>query len=198
MLDIVLVCRRSRHLPPMRVQIFTPNLEPVISIQTFSRKITKRYLLKPIIPIITYNHSMLQRTTSKRRVHVHLITTQFVFFPLLIVVNGYFSSLILTLFWSTGDRGSCRRLRPNIHSNLKLGASQSFSRKISQDSATPRPMERGELTAAPPSRPRPRHGSAPGTPRPTERGELTAAFPSRQRPRHGRVPGTPPSTTPRA
>jgi hypothetical protein len=48
--------------------------------------------------------------------------------------------------------------------------------------ATPRPTEHREpeLRAAPPSRPRPRHGSAPGTPRPTERGELTAALPSRQ------------------
>jgi hypothetical protein len=29
MLTLFLVCRRPRHLPPMRVQIFTPNLAPV-------------------------------------------------------------------------------------------------------------------------------------------------------------------------
>ncbi len=29
MFEIVLVCRRPRQLPPIRVQICTPNLEPV-------------------------------------------------------------------------------------------------------------------------------------------------------------------------
>ena len=59
---IVLVCRRLRHLPPMRVQIFTSNLEPV---HPSLDKITKRYVLKPNILIIAYNHSKLRRTDSK-------------------------------------------------------------------------------------------------------------------------------------
>ena len=46
--DIVLVCRRPRQLPPMSVQIFTSNLEPV---NPSLEKITKRYVLKPNILI---------------------------------------------------------------------------------------------------------------------------------------------------
>jgi hypothetical protein len=61
--------------------------------------------------------------------------------------------------------------------------------------ATPPPTERGELTAAPPSRPRPRHSATDGAPCHGS-GTVTVASPSRSRPRHGRVPGTPPSTTP--
>ena len=60
--DIVLVCRRPRQLPPMSVQIFTSNLEPV---NPSLDKITKRYVLKPNILIIAYYYSKLQRTDSK-------------------------------------------------------------------------------------------------------------------------------------
>jgi hypothetical protein len=60
--DIVLVCRRPRQLPPMSVQIFNSNLEPV---NPSLGKITKRYLWKPNILIIAYYHSKLRRTDSK-------------------------------------------------------------------------------------------------------------------------------------
>ena len=59
MFDIVLVCRRLRQLPPMRFQV-NPSLGESILLsesQSFSRKITTRYLLKLIIPIATYYHS---------------------------------------------------------------------------------------------------------------------------------------------
>jgi hypothetical protein len=68
MFEIVLFCKRPRQLQPMLVQIFTPTLAPVNP----SLKITKRYLLKPIIPIITYYHLMLRRPDSKRRVDYSL------------------------------------------------------------------------------------------------------------------------------
>ncbi len=69
----------------------------VICSKSFSRKISIWYLLsKPVMPIMTYNHSMLQRTAYKRRVDVRLITTQFAYFPFLIVDNGYLSSSMLT------------------------------------------------------------------------------------------------------
>ena len=58
MFDIVLVCRRLRQLPPMRFQV-NPSLGKSILLsesQSFSRKITTRYLLKLIIPIATYYH----------------------------------------------------------------------------------------------------------------------------------------------
>ena len=82
MFDIVLICRKPRQLPPMRVQIFTPNrdLEPVNDCQSCSRKITTRYLLKPIIRSITYFHSMLRQTDSKRPEDVPRIITQFALF----------------------------------------------------------------------------------------------------------------------
>jgi hypothetical protein len=44
---------------------------------------TKRYLLKPIISIATYYHSMLRRTASKRPEDVPRITTQLVLFFLI-------------------------------------------------------------------------------------------------------------------
>jgi hypothetical protein len=62
---------------------------------------TKRYLLKLVI---TYYHSMLRRTDSKRRVDVPRITTQLVYFPSLIFDKRLF--FVLTLFWSAGDQGS--------------------------------------------------------------------------------------------
>jgi hypothetical protein len=62
-----------------------PNLHSKLGAsQSFSRKITKNYLLKLIIPIIKYNHSMLRSPDSKRRVDISRITTQFVYFSLLI------------------------------------------------------------------------------------------------------------------
>ena len=60
--DIVLVCRRPRQLPPMSVQIFTSNLEPI---NPSLDKITQRYVLKPNILILAYYHSKLRRTDSK-------------------------------------------------------------------------------------------------------------------------------------
>ncbi len=60
--DNVLVCRRQMQLPPMSVQIFTSNLEPV---NLSFNKITKRYVLKPNILIIAFYHSKLWRTDSK-------------------------------------------------------------------------------------------------------------------------------------
>jgi hypothetical protein len=62
--DIVLVCRRLRQLPPMSVQIFTSNLEPV-HLSLSLDKITQKYVLKPNILIIAYYHSKLWRTDSK-------------------------------------------------------------------------------------------------------------------------------------
>ena len=114
MFDIVLVCRRPRQLPPMRVHIFTPS--NLGASQSFSRKITKRYLLKLIIliiTVITYYHSMLRRPDSKRRVDYirgypsdHNKIWLFFF---VIIRHRLFSSLTLILFWSAGDQDSfCR------------------------------------------------------------------------------------------
>jgi hypothetical protein len=70
---------------------------------------TKRYLLKLIITIITYYHSMLQRTDSKRRMDVPRITTQLVYISSLILDKKYFSLLMLTFFRSAEDRGRFSR-----------------------------------------------------------------------------------------
>ena len=77
--DIVLVCRRPRQLPPMSVQIFTSNLEPV---NPSLDKITKRYVLKPNILIIANYYSKLRRTDSKclADARVCRITIRFVLF----------------------------------------------------------------------------------------------------------------------
>ncbi len=61
--------------------------------QFFSRKITERCLFKRIIPIITYYHSMLRRTDSKRRVDVPRIATHFVL-VFFIDVSQFFQCLI--------------------------------------------------------------------------------------------------------
>ena len=79
---------------------------------------TKRYLLKLII---TYYLSMLWRTDSKRRVDVPRITTQLVYFSSLIFDKRFFSSSMLTLFRSAGDKAASADERPNLH--FKLGAS---------------------------------------------------------------------------
>ena len=58
-----------------------------------------------IITLIkTYYHSMLRRTVSKRRVDVPRITTQLVYLSSLIFDKRFFSSSMLTLFWSAGGR----------------------------------------------------------------------------------------------
>ena len=62
MLTLFWVCRRPRQLPPMSVQIFTSNLEPI---NPSLDKITQRYVLKPNILILAYYHSKLRRTDSK-------------------------------------------------------------------------------------------------------------------------------------
>ncbi len=72
-------CRRPRQLPPMSVQIFTSNLEPV---DPSLEKITKRYVLKPNILIIACYHSKLWRTDSKclADARVCRVTIRFVLF----------------------------------------------------------------------------------------------------------------------
>ncbi len=77
MFDIVLVCRRLRQLPPMRVQ----NLHSKLGAsQSFSRKITTRYLLKLIIPIIIYYHLTLRMIDSISPAGCPLITTPLALF----------------------------------------------------------------------------------------------------------------------
>ncbi len=48
MLGIVLVCRRPRQLPTMRVRNFHSKESKLGASPSFSRKLTTRYLLKPI------------------------------------------------------------------------------------------------------------------------------------------------------
>ena len=83
------------------------------SAKSFSRNITKRYLLKPTIPIITYFHSMLRRTDSKRPEVVPRIITQFAWFSSWIFDKTYLSpsifDIVLVCSESTSDQGSFRR-----------------------------------------------------------------------------------------
>jgi hypothetical protein len=68
-----------------------PNLHPKLGAsQSFSRKITTRYLLKPIIPVITYYHSTLRMTNSRSPAGCQPITTQLVLFSSLIFDKGFF------------------------------------------------------------------------------------------------------------
>ena len=91
--DIVLVCRRPRQLPPMSVQIFTSNLEPI---NPSLDKITQRYVLKPNILILAYYHSKLWRTDSKclADARVCRITIQFFLF-LFIDVSSLMFDIVL-------------------------------------------------------------------------------------------------------
>jgi hypothetical protein len=112
-------------------------------------------------PFITYYHSMLRRTDSKRLADVSLmfdivlvcrrppittyyhstpagwppITTQFVlFFFVHILTSNIFLRYYLTLVWFAGNEGSVRPAPPmRVQIFIpNFGASQSFSRRITR------------------------------------------------------------------
>jgi hypothetical protein len=118
--------------------------------QSFSRKITTRYLLKLIIPFIIYYHSTLRMTDSISPAGCLPITT-------LLVLFYHFVNVRLTfdIVWSAltlqETQAASADARPNHHS--KLGASQFLSPRITR-SCVPLMPAPAAAAAAPAAEPR--------------------------------------------
>ena len=67
------------------------------------RKITKRYLSKPTIPIITYFHSVMQRTTSRTPGGCPPDHNTICF---ILLIKTYLSPSIFDIVLAVGDQGS--------------------------------------------------------------------------------------------